>query len=62
MNGSKYPIIEEDGLKLTKLEYFSIHCLKGLLSKDVGNYTAEEKVFVAIGCAKELLKQLEDEN
>lgn len=47
---------------LTKLEYFSIHCLHGMLSNSSYINDTEKLSKRSIEYAKELLKQLEDES
>jgi len=51
------------GVGLTKLEYFSIHCLQGILAKrfDEAGENYKETVADAIEYAQELLNQLENE-
>ena len=66
-NEPVFPIIGEKvstRYGLTKLEYFSIKCLQGILSKqfDEEGEDCKNTVSDAIEYAKELLKQLEDEN
>jgi hypothetical protein len=66
-NESAFPIIGEKvstRYGLTKLEYFSIKCLQGLLSNSHITETKFQQRIIndSIEYAKELLKQLENES
>jgi hypothetical protein len=62
-NQPAFPTTVVNGYKegLTKLEYFSIECLKGILSNPTYTSKTENNCSRSIEYAKELLKQLENE-